>query len=112
METIAASIHEQIGAPLGLDAIAAAAAVLAVTTNQLAHAIRLVSVEKGRDPRDAAAVASRPSGAPICSWMAAPIVCRSPWVGLGSTAAVLGSEQDRQPYPSKPTTRHFKSTIS
>src|SRR5215470_10375808 len=52
METIAAAIHEQIGAPLGLDATAAASAVLAVTTNQLAHAIRLVSVEKGHDPRD------------------------------------------------------------
>ena len=52
MATIAAAIEEQIGAPLGLDAIAAAAAVLAVTTNQLAHAIRLVSVEKGHDPRD------------------------------------------------------------
>jgi N-methylhydantoinase A len=52
MERISAAIHEQIGAPLGLDAIGAAAAVLAVTTNQLAHAIRLVSVEKGHDPRD------------------------------------------------------------
>src|SRR5215213_11051247 len=52
METIAAAIEEQIGAPLGLDPIAAAAAILAVTTNQLAHAIRLVSVEKGHDPRD------------------------------------------------------------
>src|SRR5262249_3809116 len=52
MESISAAIHEQIGAPLGLDAIGAAAAVLAVTTNQLAHAIRLVSVEKGHDPRD------------------------------------------------------------
>src|ERR1051326_6871380 len=52
METIAAAMHEQIGVPLGLDRIEAAAAVLAVTTNQLAHAIRLVSVEKGHDPRD------------------------------------------------------------
>jgi len=52
MEKIAAALEAQIGAPLGLDAIAAAAAVLAVTTNQLAHAIRLVSVEKGHDPRD------------------------------------------------------------
>src|SRR5437764_9016978 len=52
MERIAAAIEEQIGAPLGLDAIAAAAAVLGVTSNQLAHAIRLVSVEKGHDPRD------------------------------------------------------------
>src|SRR3954471_23390259 len=52
METIAAAIEEQIGAPLSLNPIAAAAAILAVTTNQLAHAIRLVSVEKGHDPRD------------------------------------------------------------
>src|SRR6516225_4975098 len=52
MERIAAAIEEQIGAPLGLDAVDAAAAVLAVTSNQLAHAIRLVSVEKGHDPRD------------------------------------------------------------
>jgi N-methylhydantoinase A len=52
MGGIAAAIEEQIGAPLSLDAVAAAAAVLAVTTNQLAHAIRLVSVEKGHDPRD------------------------------------------------------------
>jgi N-methylhydantoinase A len=52
METVAAAIDEQIGAPLGLDWIAAAEAILAVTTNQLAHAIRLVSVEKGHDPRD------------------------------------------------------------
>src|SRR5437868_1822367 len=52
MEIITGAMHEQIGAPLDLDAVAAAAAVLAVTTNQLAHAIRLVSVEKGHDPRD------------------------------------------------------------
>src|SRR6516165_8974510 len=52
MERIAAAIEEQIGAPLGLDTVDAAAAVLAVTSNQLAHAIRLVSVEKGHDPRD------------------------------------------------------------
>src|SRR6476659_6276528 len=51
-ETIAAAIEGQIGALLGLDPIAAASAILAVTTNQLAHAIRLVSVEKGHDPRD------------------------------------------------------------
>ncbi|MGD9618165.1 MAG: hydantoinase/oxoprolinase family protein [Alphaproteobacteria bacterium] len=52
MKTIAAAIEDQIGATLRLEPIAAAAAILAVTTNQLAHAIRLVSVEKGHDPRD------------------------------------------------------------
>jgi N-methylhydantoinase A len=52
VDTVGAAIGEQIGDPLGLDATAAAAAILAVTTNQLANAIRLVSVEKGHDPRD------------------------------------------------------------
>ncbi len=41
-----------VGRPLGLDAVAAAAAVLAVSGNRLASAIRLVSIEKGNDPRD------------------------------------------------------------
>src|SRR5438270_818958 len=40
------------GTSFDVSLIAAGAAVLAVTTNQLAHAIRLVSVEKGHDPRD------------------------------------------------------------
>ncbi|HEX3954778.1 MAG TPA: hydantoinase/oxoprolinase family protein [Stellaceae bacterium] len=52
LQIIGAALKEQVGDPLGLDTTAAAAAVLAVTTNQLAHAIRLVSVEKGHDPRD------------------------------------------------------------
>src|SRR5882672_1192662 len=52
IDTVGVAIREQIGEPLGLETIEAAAAVLAVTTNQLANAIRLVSVEKGHDPRD------------------------------------------------------------
>jgi N-methylhydantoinase A len=43
---------EKIGRPLGLDAIAAATAVIAVATNHLAGAIRMVSIERGEDPRD------------------------------------------------------------
>ena len=46
------AIDNHIGAPLGLDIEDAAAAILAVASNQLASAIRLVSVEKGYDPRD------------------------------------------------------------
>src|SRR5271169_5618539 len=41
VDTVGEAIGEQIGEPLGLDATAAAAAILAVTTNQLANAIRL-----------------------------------------------------------------------
>ncbi|MDP6709433.1 MAG: hydantoinase/oxoprolinase family protein [Alphaproteobacteria bacterium] len=46
------AVEQHVGAPLGLDTTAAAAAVLAVADNQLASAIRLVSIEKGHDPRD------------------------------------------------------------
>jgi N-methylhydantoinase A len=45
-------ILERLGKPLGLDAMQAAAAVIAVATNHLANAIRLVSIERGFDPRD------------------------------------------------------------
>ena len=44
------ALHQHVGAPLGLSAEAAAEAVLAVATAQMAGAIRLVSVERGHDP--------------------------------------------------------------
>ena len=49
---VRAQIVARIGKPLGLDAEAAAAAVLAVANASMAEAIRFVSVEKGFDPRD------------------------------------------------------------
>lgn len=49
---IEAALEEQIGAPLGLDATAAAAAIIDVAIAELAGAIRLISIEKGHDPRD------------------------------------------------------------
>jgi N-methylhydantoinase A len=52
LAAVRAVLLERVGLPLGLDAEGAAAAILAVTDNQLAGAIRLVSIEKGHDPRD------------------------------------------------------------
>ena len=46
------AIERAIGEPLGLDAEAAADAILAVANASMAEAIRFVSVEKGFDPRD------------------------------------------------------------
>ena len=43
---------DTLGRPLGLDATDAAAAVLAVANNEMANAARMVSVERGHDPRD------------------------------------------------------------
>jgi N-methylhydantoinase A len=42
----------ELGAPLGLDAIGAAAAVLRVANARMADAVRMVSVSLGEDPRD------------------------------------------------------------
>jgi len=52
IEAVKAAIVEKIGAPLGLDAIEAASAIITIASNHLASAIRLVSIEKGYDPRD------------------------------------------------------------
>jgi len=52
VEAVKAALIEQIGKPLGLDAVGSAAAIITVAANHLAGAIRMVSVEKGYDPRD------------------------------------------------------------
>jgi N-methylhydantoinase A len=52
LERVRTAMEEQIGRSLGLDGEQSAAAILAVANNHLAGAIRLVSIEKGHDPRD------------------------------------------------------------
>ncbi|MDQ0189912.1 hydantoinase/oxoprolinase family protein [Alicyclobacillus cycloheptanicus] len=50
------AIEEHIAKPLGLDAYAAAEAILKVATSKMAGALRLISVERGHDPRGFALV--------------------------------------------------------
>ncbi len=45
------AIEDHVARPLGLDAYAAAEAILTVANARMAGAIRLVSIEKGHDPR-------------------------------------------------------------
>jgi N-methylhydantoinase A len=45
-------IETRIGYPLGIDAAAAAAAIIRVANDKMAGAIRLVSLSRGHDPRD------------------------------------------------------------
>ena len=52
MEAIRAALVEHVGAPLGLDATAAAAAIVRVANDRMAGAIRMVSLARGHDPRD------------------------------------------------------------
>lgn len=52
LEAISQVIERDIGRPLDMDPIAAAAAIIDIAVNELAGAIRLISIEKGHDPRD------------------------------------------------------------
>ncbi|MFN0303198.1 MAG: hydantoinase/oxoprolinase family protein [Burkholderiales bacterium] len=47
-----AVIEEHIAKPLGVDVLRAAAGIFTVAANQMAEAIRFVSVQRGADPRD------------------------------------------------------------
>ena len=51
-----ASIEKQIAAPLGLDVMIAAEAIIKVANSKMAGAIRLVSIERGYDPQKFAAM--------------------------------------------------------
>jgi N-methylhydantoinase A len=52
VEHVRTRILDVVGRPLGLDAVDAAAAVLRVANDRMAGALRLVSLARGRDPRD------------------------------------------------------------
>ncbi len=51
VEAAKAAIEAAVGKPLGLDAMAAAEAILRVANSHMAGAIRLVSIERGHDPK-------------------------------------------------------------
>jgi N-methylhydantoinase A len=52
LEQVRAAILGKVGQRLGLDAEAAAAAILRIANDRMAGAIRLVSLSRGHDPRD------------------------------------------------------------
>ncbi|MEK7436625.1 MAG: hydantoinase/oxoprolinase family protein, partial [Pseudomonadota bacterium] len=52
LDEVRAIMLAKVGKPLGLDATAAAAAILRVANDRMAGAIRMVSLARGHDPRD------------------------------------------------------------
>jgi N-methylhydantoinase A len=52
LETLHGAIGDRIGAPLGLDAEDAAAAIIQIANTRMAGALRMVSLARGHDPRD------------------------------------------------------------
>ena len=51
IEAAKAAIREHVGDPLGLDALEGAEAILRVANSRMAGALRLVSIERGFDPK-------------------------------------------------------------
>ncbi|MBI4083419.1 MAG: hydantoinase/oxoprolinase family protein [Candidatus Lambdaproteobacteria bacterium] len=51
------AIHDRIAKPLGIDVVRAAEGILQIVNNNMVGALRLVSVEKGHDPRQFALMA-------------------------------------------------------
>jgi len=56
-QDLAHAAIDRLGAALGMDAMAAAQGVISVVTANMARAIRVISVQRGHDPRDYALVA-------------------------------------------------------
>jgi N-methylhydantoinase A len=52
LDDVHAIFDEKLGAPLGLSAVASAAAVIRIANAKMAGAIRMVSISLGADPRD------------------------------------------------------------
>ena len=62
-EASAEAIRQRVGEPLGLDAVEAAYGIFRLVNANMADATRVVSVERGHDPRDFALVAAGGAGA-------------------------------------------------
>jgi N-methylhydantoinase A len=90
------AIKKEVGDPLQLDTVDAAAAILAVSCNQLASAIRLVSIEKGHDPRDFALFAFGGAGplhaVTLAAELAIPQVLVPRFPGITSALGCLISD--------------------
>jgi N-methylhydantoinase A len=90
------AIEERIAAPLGLDVYAAASGILEIVNNNMLGAIRVVSIERGRDPRDYALLpcggAGPLHGADLAALLFMPAVIVPPRPGVLSTFGLLFSD--------------------
>ncbi len=93
------AILERIAKPLGIDLITAAAGIHRVANSTMQRAIRSVSIERGRDPRDFALMAFGGNGPVHAAGLAAELditrVIVPPWPGLFSAIGLLASNVEQ-----------------
>lgn len=96
LERARRAITEQIATPLGLDPYEAAAGILHIVNNNMVGALRVVSVEKGYDPRDFALIAFGGAGplhaGPLAELLGTPTVVIPPHPGLLSALGLLSTD--------------------
>jgi N-methylhydantoinase A len=93
------AVREKLGTPLGVDARTAAAAVIDVVNNAMAEALKIVSVQRGHDPRDFTIAAFGGAGPLHAAALAdelgvAEVVC-PPIPGAFSALGLVGSDLKR-----------------
>ncbi|HEV8677806.1 MAG TPA: hydantoinase/oxoprolinase family protein, partial [Stellaceae bacterium] len=85
-EAAARAIADRIGQPLGLDLVAAAAGILRVANATMARGVRVVSVERGHDPRRLVLVpfggAGPMHGSPLARELSVPRLLVPPTPGI------------------------------
>jgi N-methylhydantoinase A len=94
-----AAVRERLAAPLGVDVRTAAAAVIDVVNHAMAEVLKIVSVQRGHDPREFVLAAFGGAGPLHCAALAgelgvAEIVC-PPIPGAFSALGLVGSDLKR-----------------
>jgi N-methylhydantoinase A len=94
-----AAVRERLAVPLGVDARTAAAAVIDVVNHAMAEVLKIVSVQRGHDPREFVLAAFGGAGPLHCAALAgelgvAEIVC-PPIPGAFSALGLVGSDLKR-----------------
>ena len=90
------AIYTKIADPLGMDIIKAAHGIRHIANVEMARAIRSVSVERGRDPRDMHLMASGGGGpvhaAELASILGMKTICITPSAGVFCSLGMLGAK--------------------
>lgn len=90
LDAARAAIVRDVGTPLGIDIIAAASAILELTTEQMVHAIEEITLEQGIDPAHAVLVGGGGAAGLNAAAVAERLGCRAlvmPAVGAALAAA-------------------------
>ena len=94
-----AAIRERVADPLGLGVTEAAAAIVEIVNSNMAEALRIVSVERGHDPREFALIAFGGAGpvhaAALAAELQIPEVIVPPAPGAFSALGLVASDLKR-----------------